>query len=147
WRYSIEPRARPQRSASRPPATPNGFTPSCTASVTPSSWARRERFGPWWSGRRKPIGAMLGTFSIYSSTIAFPTVWMPDPETRDLRALVAHRVRLVRMRTMDKNGLQAIALNPRLGLRSGRVTQRGLSQLRALALQPHTQRRRDDSLA
>src|SRR4030095_16399791 len=46
------------------PATPNGFTPSCTASVTPSSWARRERFGPWWSRRRKTIGAMLGPFSI-----------------------------------------------------------------------------------
>src|SRR5262249_59797641 len=23
----------------------------------------------------------------------FPTVWIPDPDTRDLRALVAHRVR------------------------------------------------------
>jgi transposase len=31
----------------------------------------------------------------------FPTVWMPDPATRDLRALIAHRVRFVRMRTMD----------------------------------------------
>src|SRR5262249_31378081 len=48
----------------------------------------------------------------------FPTVWIPDPDTRDLRALVAHRVRLVRMRTMVKNGLQAIALNHRLALRS-----------------------------
>jgi transposase len=47
----------------------------------------------------------------------FPTVWIPDPGTRDLRALVAHRVRLVRMRTMVKNGLQAIALNHRLALR------------------------------
>src|SRR5262245_48128446 len=27
----------------------------------------------------------------------FPSVWLPDPDTRDLRALVAHRVRLVRM--------------------------------------------------
>ena len=44
----------------------------------------------------------------------FPTVWIPDPATRDLRALVAHRVRLVRMRTMVKNGLHAIALNRRL---------------------------------
>src|SRR5262249_35010676 len=44
----------------------------------------------------------------------FPTVWIPDPGTRDLRALVAHRVRLVRMRTMVKNGLQAIALSHRL---------------------------------
>ena len=37
----------------------------------------------------------------------FPTVWIPDPATRDLRALVTHRVRLVRIRTMVKNGLQA----------------------------------------
>jgi transposase len=71
----------------------------------------------------------------------FPTVWMPDPDTRDLRALVAHRVRLVRMRTMIKNGLQAIALNQRLALRSALWTQRGLSQLRALPLPPHTRRR------
>src|SRR5499426_3226940 len=62
----------------------------------------------------------------------FPTVWIPDPHTRDLRALVAHRVRLVRMRTMVKNGLQAIALNQRLAMGSKLWTQRGLSQLRAL---------------
>jgi len=77
----------------------------------------------------------------------FPTVWIPDPDTRDRRALIAHRVRLVRMRTMVKNGLQAIALNQRLALRSALWTQRGLTQLKALALPPHTTRRRDDSLA
>lgn len=76
----------------------------------------------------------------------FPSVWIPDPDMRDLRALVAHRVRLVRMRTMVKNGLQAIALNQRLALRSTLWTLRGLAQLRALALRPHTTRRRDDSL-
>ena len=76
----------------------------------------------------------------------FPTVWMPDPETRDLRALIAHRVRLVRLRTMVKNSVPAIALNQRLALRSALWTQRGLSQLRALALPPHSRRRRDDSL-
>jgi transposase len=32
----------------------------------------------------------------------FPAVWIPDPTTRDLRALVTHRVRLVRIRTMVK---------------------------------------------
>jgi transposase len=77
----------------------------------------------------------------------FPTVWIPDPGTRDRRALVAHRVRLVRMRTVVKNGLQAIALNQRLALRSKLWSQRGLAQLRALALPPYTTRRRDDSLA
>ena len=77
----------------------------------------------------------------------FPTGWIPDPDTRDRRALIAHRVRLVRMRTMVKNGLQAIALNQRLALHSALWTQRGLTQLKALVLPPHTTRRRDDSLA
>jgi transposase len=76
----------------------------------------------------------------------FPTVWLPDPDTRDVRALVTHRVRLIRMRTMVKNGLQAIALNQRLAVGSKLWSQRGLSQLRALDLAPHTRRRRDDSL-
>lgn len=76
----------------------------------------------------------------------FPTVWMPDPGTRDLRALITHRVRLVRMRTMVKNGLQAIALNQRLALRSALWSQRGLAQLQALPLAMHTRRRRDDNL-
>jgi len=76
----------------------------------------------------------------------FPSVWIPDPDTRDLRALVAHRVRLVRMRTMVKNGLQAIALNHRLALRSKLWTERGRAALKGLALPCHTTRRRDDNL-
>jgi transposase len=76
----------------------------------------------------------------------FPTVWIPDPGTRDLRALIAHRVRLVRMRTMVKNGLQAIALSQRVALRSKLWTRSGLAQLPALALPRHTTRRRDDNL-
>src|SRR5258706_224356 len=57
----------------------------------------------------------------------FPAVWIPDPATRDLRALVTHRMRLVRMRTMVKNGLHAIAMNPR---RLGRLTKQGSPLLR-----------------
>jgi transposase len=76
----------------------------------------------------------------------FPSVWIPDPATRDLRALVAHRVRLVRMRTVVKNGLQAIALTHRLALHSKLWSQRGLAQLNALVLPAHTRRRRDDNL-
>jgi transposase len=76
----------------------------------------------------------------------FPTVWIPDPTTRDLRALIKHRLRLVRIRTMVKNGLHAIALNQRLALGSSLWSQRGLTQLRALALPPHTTCRRDESL-
>lgn len=76
----------------------------------------------------------------------FPSVWIPDPATRDLRALIAHRVRLVRIRTMVKNGLQAIALSQRLALRSKLWTRQGLAQLTTLALPTHTTRRRDDNL-
>lgn len=76
----------------------------------------------------------------------FPTVWIPDPQTRDLRALVKHRIRLVRIRTMLKNGLHAIALNERLTLGRSLFTQRGMAHLRALPLPPHMTQRRDDSL-
>src|SRR5262252_2493102 len=76
----------------------------------------------------------------------FPTVWIPDPAARDLRVLIKHRLRLVRIRTMIKNGLHAIALNQRLALGPSLWSQRGLAQLRTLALSPHTRRRRDDSL-
>jgi transposase len=71
----------------------------------------------------------------------FPTIWVPDPATRDLRALLTHRMRLVRIRTMVKNGLHAIALNYRLARGSKLLRQAGLGQLRALALPPHTAQR------
>jgi len=76
----------------------------------------------------------------------FPVIWVPDPSTRDLRSLVAHRIRLVRIRTMIRNGVHAIALNYRLTLGRSLFTRRGLAQLRALWLPPHTARRRDESL-
>jgi transposase len=77
----------------------------------------------------------------------FPGVWIPDPMTRDLRALIKHRLRLVRIRTMVKNGLHAIALNQRLALGPSLWSRQGLVQLQALVRLPHTCRRRDDSLA
>lgn len=72
----------------------------------------------------------------------FPTVWVPDPATRGLRALVDHRARLVRMRTMVKNGLHAIALNHGLALGPSLWSQRGLARLAALPLPVHTRWRK-----
>jgi transposase len=43
----------------------------------------------------------------------FPAIWILDPDMRDLRVLIAHRMRLVRIRTMVRNGVHAIALNYR----------------------------------
>ncbi len=76
----------------------------------------------------------------------FPAIWVPDPTTRDLRALIAHRMRLVRLRTMLRNGVHAIALNYRLALGSSLFTRRGLAALRGLPLPRHTAQRRDESL-
>src|SRR5262249_20210739 len=59
----------------------------------------------------------------------FPVVWIPDPATRDLRALIKHRLRLVRIRTMVKNGLHAIALNQGLALGPSLWSRQGLAQL------------------
>src|SRR5260370_877122 len=76
----------------------------------------------------------------------FPLVWIPDPATRDLRALVTHRMRLVRIRTMVKNGLHAIALNYRLTLAPSLWSHRGLPPLADLALSPHTTQPPEESL-
>ncbi len=76
----------------------------------------------------------------------FPTIWLPDPALRDQRTLITHRMRLVRMRTMVKNGVHAIALNHRLALGPSLFTRSGVAQLQALALPPHTARRRSESL-
>jgi transposase len=76
----------------------------------------------------------------------FPVIWVADPTTRDLRALIAHRMRLVRLRTMVRNGVHAIALNYRLALGSSLFTRRGLAALRGLPLPRHTAQRRDESL-
>lgn len=78
-----------------------------------------------------------------------PAIWLPDPATRELRALIAHRMRLVRMRTSVKNSLHALALTHRLVLlkKSRLFTQRGLANLRALPLPGHTAQRREQSLA
>jgi transposase len=75
-----------------------------------------------------------------------PVVWIPDPTTRDLRALLAHRMRLVRLRTTVTNSLHAIALSHRLVDGSRRLTRRRVAQLSGLPLPPHTARRRDESL-
>jgi transposase len=36
-----------------------------------------------------------------------PSVWIPTPEVREMRALVAHRTRLIRQRTQAKNRLRS----------------------------------------
>ena len=77
----------------------------------------------WWPRSRSPI---RGTVKLISAARVktdtrdtlhlarllaanlIPTVWVPPPPVRELRALVAHRERLVRQRTQAKNRLQSL---------------------------------------
>src|SRR5580700_3535369 len=41
----------------------------------------------------------------------FPQIWVPSREEKDLRQLLIHRHKLVRIRVQVKNGLQHLAMN------------------------------------
>jgi len=64
----------------------------------------------------------------------FPAVHVPPPASREVLSLLRYRHRLVRLRTMLRNGLQAVALNHQLRLGPGLFRSRGLAQLQALPL-------------
>ncbi|MGA8011426.1 MAG: IS110 family transposase [Candidatus Acidiferrales bacterium] len=64
----------------------------------------------------------------------FPAVHVPPPTSRDVLALLRYRHRLVRMRTMLRNGLQAVALGHQLRLGPRLFTVRGQEQFAALPL-------------
>lgn len=64
----------------------------------------------------------------------FPAVHVPTPASQEVLRLVRHRWRLVRMRTMLKNSVQAVALNHRLQRGPSLFTRSGRAQLQALPL-------------
>ena len=77
----------------------------------------------------------------------FPDLkWVPSLEERDLRQLLLHRHKLVRMRAQVKNQLQHIALNHGQQKRWQLWTEKGQGLLQKLELEPWTARRRDDLL-
>lgn len=76
----------------------------------------------------------------------FPEIWVPTPEERDLRQMLLHRHKLVRMRTQVKNQLQALALNQGLQRKRKLWTAAGRAQLEGLAMLPWAARRRKELL-
>ena len=76
----------------------------------------------------------------------FPDLPIPSLEVRDLRQLLVHRHKLVRMRAQVKNQLQHIALNQGLRLRRKLWTESGRQQIEALELGRWTKMRRDSLL-
>jgi transposase len=75
----------------------------------------------------------------------FPAVWQPDAANQDLRVLLVHRVKQVRMRTRLKNQLDGLAKSE--GYLSPRVWSDGRrAELEALPLHGWLDRRRQDLL-
>jgi transposase len=75
---------------------------------------------------------------------AFPEVAMATPAQRELRHLLLHRDRLVRMRTRVRNGLHWLAMNHGLNRKSSLFSGRGRRELAGLRLDRWEQAGRED---
>jgi len=74
----------------------------------------------------------------------FPRIWVPSREEKDLRQLLIHRYKLVRIRADVKNGLQHLAMNQGLRRKRRLWSAAGEKLLRELPLAPWASRRRED---
>jgi transposase len=76
----------------------------------------------------------------------FPRIWTPSSEQRDLRQLLIHRNKLVRLRAQAKNGLQHLAMNQGVQKKRRLWSKAGQELLREIPLRPWASRRREDLL-
>jgi transposase len=76
----------------------------------------------------------------------FPRIWVPSREQKDLRQLLIHRYKLVRIRAQVKNGLQHLAMNQGVLKKHKLWSAAGQQALRELPLAPWASRRREDLL-
>ena len=66
----------------------------------------------------------------------FPRIWTPSGEEKDLRQLLIHRYKLVRIRAQVKNELQHLAMNQGITKKRRLWSKAGEKVLRELALKP-----------
>lgn len=76
----------------------------------------------------------------------FPRIWVPSPAERDLRQLLWHRHKLVRIRTLLGNQLHALAMGQGVCRKKKLFTRKGRAELESLALGPWAGRRREELL-
>lgn len=74
----------------------------------------------------------------------FPRIWVPSGPEKDLRQLLIHRYKLVRIRAQVKNELQHLAMNQGVTKKHKLWSQAGEKVLRELPLAPWASRRRED---
>jgi len=79
-------------------------------------------------------------------TDRFPRIWVPSLAERDVRQLLVHRMKLVRVRTMTKNQLHAQAISQGVCRKHKLWTVKGRAELAGLALLPWASRRRKELL-
>jgi transposase len=76
----------------------------------------------------------------------FPRIWVPSAAERDVRQLVRHRHKLVRLRTSVMNQLHALAMGQGLCLKRKLWTTVGRQKLECLQLDPWAGLRRRELL-
>lgn len=76
----------------------------------------------------------------------FPRIHRQAPLSREILRMLRYRHRLVKIRTIIKNCLQAVAIQSGLALRARLFTQAGLAQLQALPMPPTMQQQREQWL-
>jgi transposase len=74
----------------------------------------------------------------------FPRIWTPSGEEKDLRQLLIHRYKLVRIRAQVKTELQHLAMNQGVTRKHKLWSKAGEKVLRELPLKPWASRRRED---
>jgi len=74
----------------------------------------------------------------------FPRIWVPSGPEKDLRQLLIHRYKLVRIRAQVKNELQHLAMNQGVTKKQKLWSKAGEKVLRELPLAPWAGRRRED---
>jgi transposase len=75
-------------------------------------------------------------------TNRFPRIWVPSLSERDLRPLLVHRMKLVRVRTLVKNQLHALAMSQGVCRKRKLWSEKGRADLRSLVAmgEPATER-------
>jgi transposase len=79
-------------------------------------------------------------------TKRFPRVWVPTPEERDVRQLLKHRNKLVRMQTSVRNQLHFLAMSQGVCRKKKLWSARGRAELEGLSLGPWASQRRKELL-
>lgn len=76
----------------------------------------------------------------------FPRIHRPTAQSREILRMLRYRHKLVQMRTIIKNSLQALSIQSGLSLRARLFTRAGLDQLQSVTMSPMMQYQRDQWL-